>query len=208
MTNEERFEGILNEIHFELRKGEDNRYFLYDAQMGKFYPCEDIEENNLAVKPDENGIYHIIYDGSDKRMDLLFNSDDPAIDRDALEEELDIGVYELYSEMTESSASDIIETLDTFVGDSYLDDINDVCSVNLDNFDEAFELEEQLLAQADNGDKEAISKLENLGETFNNMHFIDSADIDKVDLNKVYDLQETRKRQAVIGKSHSDIERD
>lgn len=199
MTNEERFENILGGLHFELKRSENDRFFLYDTRMEEFYPREDIEETDLAVKPDENEVYHIEYDGYEVELMSAGN--------DVLEEALGVDFDELYSDMTVSSAPDVMAVLDTFVCDSYLDDINDVCDTTVENFDEAFELEQELLAQAKCGNEAAANTLDCLGGAFDDMRFIVSMDIDNVDLNKVYELQEEAKAKHLEEQRRSEMDK-
>lgn len=239
MTQEEQFEYILKQLGFELKKVDERQggsvysYFLYDTKKNEFYPTleevvasEDfglgLKEagDDFAIEPDENGAYRIVYHGENEQYKTLFDS--AYKDRELLsmegnsltqmEEECDLDVDQLLELLAPRYPSDIIERLDTFICDSYLKDISEICDGSaylqgsLDSFEDAFRLEEQLKAH-ENTDPEVTRLLAECNTSFDEMRFIADGDIDKVNLDEVYNRQEANKSKAAV-KSKPIVERD
>lgn len=190
-TNEEIFCDILHSLNFELRKFEDDRFLLYGVDAEDFYPNIDgtadeldVSSDDFELTQDDNGVYRLDYSGNDP----------------------DISVEDISFQMTYGNAAEIIDELDTWVCEGYLNDIVDVCREYthtdvLDSFDDAFKLEDFLKQHADT-DPDAKAYLDMLALSFEEMHLIASDDIDNVSLDKVYELQEANKGDKEVKKEN------
>lgn len=195
--NEEIFCDILHSLGYELRKFEGDRFLLYGVDAEDFYPYIDDIADDLDASPDDfelaqddNGVYRLDYSGNDP----------------------DISVEDISFQMTYDNAASIIEALDTWVCDGYLNDIEDVCreyalAGQLNTFDDAFELEKKLQQYA-NTDPNAKACLDMLALSFEEMNLIASDNIDNVSLDKAYALQEASKGGKEVTKTKTTMERD
>lgn len=227
MTKEELFDRILDGVGFELRPTVNGQYFLYDSRMQQFFPTmeevvasEDLSPNLkeaakcLTIAGDADGVLRVMYDGDNKDWATLFASsvEERATVYQALTIECDLDVDELLDYLCPNSGIDVMERLDVYVVNSYLDDLADMVEGtdydgSLGSFDDAFELEERLLAHKDT-DPVAKNLLEMNASSFEEMHFIAEDNLGAVDFDKVYEIQEQHKTGKDVRKEKSTMERD
>lgn len=220
MTNEERFNIIMNENGFELRKAENGGYFIYDTRVDLYRPTidemmasEDMELGskdagcNLDIERGEDGICRVVYYGDNKDYAKLFNATPEERQNELadLAEKCRLDVDEIIGFMTNDHADEIIERLDTFITDGYVQDLDDMWQSSdyctgeaLTTLDDALAFEARLK-----------SMLKQSAPTFDNIRFLQSDELYKVDLDKAYELQETDKQtEKVVPKAKQTIEKD
>lgn len=238
-TYEESFAAILNNHGFEMRKSDvEGAYFLFDTWNRAFYPSwetlaasEDfglgLKEacKDLAIEPDKDGNYHIVYHGSNEEYATLFES--TAQERTEvlapLADKCDLDVDELLNAVTSNNSTDLVakieQTYNIFhnnsaIRDQYVVDIWRDCegssylrSCPLNSLGDVLTLEEQLLANKET-DPEAKTMLEIIGDRFDEVRFLLNVDIDALNLAKVYAAQEASKDGKEVKKTKTTVERD